>query len=270
MRHCLALCAAAFAFSAAGLAAAEEPEPEPNALELTVGASGLYGPISGFIQVPLGGGPGTSSARRPTLKELGIDDATYYELGGRLRWRHFVVLGGYGDLELDGAATPPESLVSHGVAFAAGSPVSSRVHLDVGHLGAGWRFELDDGRLALLPRFDVAILDFSYSLSSPGANASRQYRSTAYALGGEVAYQLGHGFSLELDGAASLPIANTPQLASVTGRVSYHLFPTGPVRVTAFLGAAGRWFDVKDSQAMPNHLEIRAGPLVTGGVSLSF
>jgi hypothetical protein len=270
MRNSLAVCTAALAFALAPAAGAEEPQPEPRDLELEVSASGFYGPISGFVQVPLGGEPGTSSLRRPTLEELGIDDVTYYEVTGRLRWGHAAVLGGYSDTELDGSATLSESLVSHGVAFAAGSPISSTVHLDVGNLGAGWRFELDEGRLALFPKIDVAILDFSYSLNSPGASARRQYRSTAVRLGAEVAYQLGHGFALELDGAASLPIGHTPQLANVTGRIAYHSFPTARVRPTLFLGVAARWLDFEDSQTLSNDIEITAGPLVTGGVALSF
>jgi len=68
-------------------------------------------------------------------------------------------------LELSGSGTLSQSLVSHGVAFAAGSPFKSSTQLNVGNLGAGWKFDFDAGRLELFPKIDVAICKLS--LSSP-------------------------------------------------------------------------------------------------------
>ena len=265
--------AVSVALACAGLAfgaRADDAAPEPSAVEFSLRGSAFYGPISGYVEVPLGGNPGSSSPRRPTLKELGIDDAAFYAVTGRLQWGHVGVFGGYSGLELDSSGTLSESLVSHGVSFPAGSPFKSSIQLNVANLGAGWRFDFAERRLQVFPWIDVAILDFSYSLDSPGARAARAYRTTAVRLGAEATYDLGHGFGLELDGGASLPISHMPQLSSVTGRVAYHLFPTSAVRATLFLGCAGKWIDLEDSQTLPNHISVRSGPLVTGGFSLSF
>jgi hypothetical protein len=267
------LCAISIALTSASLAfeaRADDAEPAPSAVEFSLRGSGFYGPISGYIQVPLGGNPGTTSPRRPTLHELGIDDAAFYEVTARLQWGHVGVFGGYSGLELDSSGTLSESLVSHGVAFPAGSPFENSTQLDVGNLGAGWKLDFDERRLEVFPKIDVAILDFSYSLDSAGARAARAYRTTAVRLGAEASYDLGHGFGLELDGVASLPIPHMPQLSSVTGRFAYHLFPMGPVRATLFLGCGGKWIDFEDSQTIPNHISVRSGPLLTGGFSLSF
>jgi hypothetical protein len=270
MSRSLGACAAALALLVAPFAHADDVDASPSAFEFSLRASGFYGPASGYIQVPLGGNPGTTSARRPTLHELGIDDAAFYEVTGLLQWGHVGVFGGYSGLELGGSGTLSESLVSHGVAFPAGSPFKSSTRLDVANLGAGWRLDFDGRRLQLFPKIDVAILDFSYSLDSPPLRAARAYRTTAVRLGAEGTYDLGHGLGLELDGVASLPIPHMAQLANVTGRLAYHLFPTSPVHATLFLGCGARWIDFEDSQTVPNHIHVRAGPLVTGGFSVSF
>src|SRR6266480_40101 len=59
----------------------------------------LYGPVSGHMQTPSGGLPGTSSIGRPTLKEMGIKHANVFDgeligesgphgfyIGGRWTW----------------------------------------------------------------------------------------------------------------------------------------------------------------------------------------
>jgi hypothetical protein len=270
LRRAVSALAVGLGLLSAPAARADDADSAPSEFTFGLRASGFYGPISGYTQVPLGGNPGTTSPRRPTLKELGIDDAAFYEVTGLVGWRSLSVFAGYSGLELDGSGTLSESLVSHGVSFAAGSPFKSATQLNVINFGGGWRFDLDQRRLQLFPKIDVAILDFSYSLDSPGAHAARAYRTTAVRLGAEGSLDLGHGFALELDGAASLPISHMPQLASVTGRIAYRLFPASPVRTTLFLGCAGRWIDFEDSQTVPNHISIRSGPLLTGGFSIAF
>jgi len=275
MKRALRGCVAALTFLAAPLAAGDEtdaaaPDAAPSEVEFSLGGSGFYGPISGYVQVPLGGNPGTTSSRRPTLHELGIDDAAFWDVTGRVQWRHFGVFAGYTGLDLSSVGTLSESLVTHGVAFAAGSPFKTSIQLDAGYLGAGWKFDFLEGRLEVSPRIAVTILNFDYSLESPSARAARNYRDGAVQLGADAAYQLGHGFALEVDGGASLPIPHMPQLAAVTGRVAYKMFPEAPVHATVFLGCGERWIDFEDSQEVPNKIHVRSGPLLTGGLTISF
>jgi hypothetical protein len=260
---------------AAWLAPVARADSDPNApakseFEWTFRGSGAWGPVDGYVQVPLGGNAGTSSSRRPTLHELGIHDAPSYQLELGFRWDHFVAFGGYDGLDLDSSGTLAQPLVSHGVAFASGSPFKSSIGLNVGHVGAGWRFDFADGRLRLTPKFDVAILDFSYLLDSPGARAARDYRVTAPRLGFDGSWALGHDLSLEIDGVASIPIPHLPQLPSVTANLCWTPIQ-GPVRVGFFLGTGARWIDFEDSQhPVPNHTHVSNGPVVTGGLNIAF
>jgi hypothetical protein len=252
----------------ASTATAQDSNAKPY--EFGLEASGSWGPIDGYMQIPAGGRPGSSSPQRPTLHELGINDAGFWDVTLRFRYEHFVAFGGYTGLELDSSGTLAQSLVSHNVAFAAGSPFKFSSGLNTGFIGGGYRFDFAGGQLQLTPRFDVAIFDFSYLLDSPGAHAARNFTDVALRLGAEASWEVGHGFALELSGMGALPIGQTPQIANVTGRVSYALFPSGPVRAKLFLGTGGRWIDFEDSQTMPNHVHVSSGPLLTGGFSISF
>jgi hypothetical protein len=253
------------------LARADSDDPNaPPHFEFSLRAAGFYGPVDGFVQVPLGGNPGTSSDRRPSFHEIGVHDAAFYEVTGRLGWGHFAAFAGYSGLELDGSETLDQTLVSHGVTFAAGQAIHSKTELNVPNFGAGWAFDFDDGKLQLFPKLDVALLDFSTSTDAPGLHAARSYTTTTVRLGAEARYQLGGGFALEFDGVTSVPIPHTPQLTNVTGRVSYALFPTSPVHGSVFLGMGGRWIYFEDAQQLPNRIDLRSGPLVTGGFTVAF
>lgn len=270
-RACPAAGLLALAFVACASAArAEENAGAPAEWALSLEAAGTWSNLTGFVQVPLGGKPGTTSPRRPTLHELGIADAAGWDAEGRVRWQHFVVSGGYQWLEPDGSGTLTEPLVSHGVSFAAGSPFQSSLKLDVAHVGAGWNFELLERRLTLRPLVEFALLDYSYSLSSPGARASRAFATGAARLGAEAAFALGSGFAFEFRGVASLPIAHMAQLAEVGGRLSYRLPLSERVRAHAFLGSGVRWIEFDDSQQVPNHISVRTGALLRGGIAIEF
>lgn len=250
---------------------ADEVEPSSAAeFEFSLDAAASYGNLTGFVQVPSGGEPGTTSANRPTLREIGLQDAVGWEVGGRARWRHVLVYGGYSALDPDGSGTLTEPLISHGVSFAAGSPFHSSLRLDVAHVGAGWRFDLPAERVTLAPVVEFALLDFSYSLSTPSARASRAYAAGACRLGGEGTLELGHGFELGFRGVASLPIAHMPQLAAIDGRVSYRFDVGRLLRGRVFLGTGMRWFDFHDHQQVPNRIQVRTGALLRGGLSIEF
>jgi hypothetical protein len=252
-------------------ALADDAEPAPKReFEFSLDGAASYGNLTGFVQIPLGGEPGTTSPDRPTLREMGIQDAVAWEVEARARWHHILVYGGYNALEPDGSGTLGEPLVSHGVAFAAGSPFHSSLKLNVAHFGGGFRFDFPSERVTLAPVIEFALLDFSYSLSTPSASASRGFSVGAARLGGEATMELGHGFELGFRGVASLPISHMPQLAELDGHVSYRFDVVRMLRGRVFLGTGMRWFDFEDAQTVPNRIQIRTGALLRGGLSFEF
>jgi hypothetical protein len=251
--------------------AAQDLNPPRRAVTLTLEGGVLYGPVDGYLQTPSGGESGTSSPHRPTLHELNIDDAVFYDASLRAQWRHLQLNGGAQIIDLSGSATLTESLVSHGVPFPAGTHVHADNSLNWYHVGTGWTFALADGRIELTPQVDVALLDFSYKLTSPDAGAKRSYSKGAVRLGGEGLWHFNPHLSVGLDGAASLPVSNTPQIATIRGIAQWNIVPhSRGLRPSLFVGGGAEWIDYQDSQTLPNHIHVNFGPLVTGGLKLSF
>src|SRR6266566_929454 len=87
---------------------------------LTLESQWMWGPVSGYLQTPSGGQPGTTSRHRPTLEELGIDTASIFD--GEIRpgvGDHELYVGGQW-IRMSEDATLDEDLISQGNTFAAG------------------------------------------------------------------------------------------------------------------------------------------------------
>src|SRR5258705_5960687 len=104
----------------------------PDQSIITLQGSANFGPISGYLQTPAGGQPGTSSKHRPTLEELGIDEVWFYDTRLDLQWHSLRLYGGYQFFPLAGAAAPSQPLISRGGCPAARDGGASATQLDYG------------------------------------------------------------------------------------------------------------------------------------------
>jgi hypothetical protein len=250
---------------------AQEALTTYKSLEFTLKGAFNWGAVDGFMQTPAGGEPGTSSTRRPTFEELNIDDVAFYDAGLKIQWHQLGFLGGYQFIRFDQSGVLSQPLISRGVSFAAGDRFKTKDDFDWYHVGAGWRFSLLGDRLELFPKVEGAVLDFSYKLSSPSESVSRSYTKACLRLGVEGTYHLSQRLSLNLEGAASIPISNTPQIATVMATVNYKLLrKRAALDPTVFVGVGAEWIDYEDNQKQSNHVRLELGPFVTAGFSLSF
>ncbi len=253
-----------------GLQAAEE-EPGRGGLGVNLGGNFHYGPVDGFLQTPAGGQPGSSSHHRPTLDELDIHDAVFYDVVGSIDWHRLRLFAGYEAIGLDGDSVLSESLVSRNVAFPAGTAVRSSTELNWFRVGAGWKFDLAGQHVELVPKAELALLDFSYRLSGGGQAVDRSYAKGCLRLGLESRYRFNRTVSLSLEAAASVPLSNTPQIAVLSGGFQFDLLPaTWRYRPLVFIGGGVQRIEYEDNQELPNHFRVDMGPFVTAGLSLSF
>ena len=230
-----------------------------------------YGAVEGFLQTPAGGEPGTSSSKRPTLKELDIDNAGFYDVAALVHWRRLGFYAGYEGIGLDGDSVLNETLISRGVTFPAGTSVHSKVDLNWLRAGVGWKFELANHRLELFPKADFALLDFSYKLNGGGEAVDRSYSKGCFRVGMEGKYRCFGPVSLRLDAEASVPISNTPQIAVFTGDVEFDLLRHSKrFHPTVFVGGGWQRIEYEDNQTLPNHIKADFGPFVRAGLGLSF
>jgi hypothetical protein len=164
--------------SGASALLAAEPSIDDADWRFSLDVSYLYGHVSGYVQTPSGGEPGTTSSKRPRFSELGIDNASMADVAATGAWHNEELYLGAQIIRLSGDATLDEPLVSHGTNFPAGTSVSSDIQLDWYRFGYRHRFELlDDRSLTISPGVGAAVLDFSYRLDASGAGplTSRSY-----------------------------------------------------------------------------------------------
>ena len=255
--------------AAVSLSGAAEQGTRP--VELTLHGAYSFGDVDGFVQTPLGGAPGTSSRRRPDFAELGIHDGGFYDAGLEAHWHRLGLYGAYQGIGLEGNGHLSSPLISHGVSFAAGESFQAKTRFDWLRFGGGWKFALAGGRVEIFPKADLAVLDFSYRLAGESQTASRSYAKGSFRLGLEGSWKLSPAFALKLDGAASVPISNTPQIDTLSATLNWLPWPRARrFRPALFFGGGAEWIDYQDNQTLPNHLRLVFGPLVTGGLAISF
>ncbi|HEV8377588.1 MAG TPA: hypothetical protein VGP99_01970, partial [Tepidisphaeraceae bacterium] len=188
---------------------------------LTIDGMWMYGPVSGHVQTPSGGRPGTSSSDRPSLGEIGINTASIYDVEVMPSLRdHGIYLGGQW-VRLSGEKTLEQSLVSQGDTFLLGSRVKSDVRMDWYRIGYRYRIQRGDEAGAELPateiysRVGAAILDFHYRLEGAGAaEADRSYIKAAPQMGVEMEWHATRNLSLAGELTSTLPFPSMPWIVT--------------------------------------------------------
>jgi hypothetical protein len=149
--------------------------------EFSIEGTYSYGSVSGYVQTPSGGEPGTSSSKRPRLSEIGIDNVSLYDARFTAGYQDESIVVDAEFVRMSGSDTLADSLISHSVTFPAGSRVSSDVQMDwyqvmYRHRFSFWRGTNTLPQLELYPAVGIAVFDFSYKLNGAGdLSASRSY-----------------------------------------------------------------------------------------------
>jgi hypothetical protein len=99
----------------------------------------------------------------------------------------------------------------------------------------------------------------------------RSYSKGCVRLGLESRYRFTRVVGVSLNADGSVPISNTPQIATLTGGVEFDLWPgSRRVHPRLFLGGGVQRIEYEDNQTVPNHFRVELGPFVTTGLGLSF
>ena len=240
--------------------------------DFQVDASGAFmrGLVHARIQTPSGGEPGTTSSGRPSLAELGIDDADVGDFQADLVYgRHGVYLGGR-IMRLSGTSTLDSVLISQGVMLPAGSVVDSDVRFDWYRLG--YRYVPSGERaIYLSPSIGATLLDFRYELTSPGLEkVDRVYSKAGAQVGFDMTWPWSDGLSLCGQVLLPVPISHWPQILSTQLALKYRFFKRDHLSVSGLLGIDHDWIYYKDSQSTPNDIRANIGPMGLVGLEVKF
>jgi len=245
---------------------------EEKGFHLNFDGSVSYGPISGYLQTPLGGAPLSASEKRPTFKELGINNVTVFNLSLSASINQHSLFGAAHLANPDGEKTLDESFVFHGVDYPAGTEVKSEVRLNWYELG--YKYDLQFGRdrvnLRIAPIVSVALFDYNASLESGGIKNTRSYVKGTPRVGLELEWFPWKRFSIYGQGIGSLPFNNTPGIYTFGLTGKYLIVNQGRWKISLFAGLEYDLIDYKDSQTTPNHVRAEMGPLGTVGIEMRF
>ena len=237
------------------------------------GGAFLFGSAHGRVQTPAGGNPGTTSSGRPSLQEIGIDNASAGDFWANVSLGHHGLYLGGRLIHLSGDSTLDSTLVSHGITFPAGSPVESDVRLDWYRLGYRYLFqhEFGDRAIDVYPSIGATLLDFHYTLSSPGIEkVDRSYAKLGAQVGLGMTCPFTNRLSLTAQLLAPIPVPHWPQILSAQAAANYRFLRRDDCAVSALLGIDYGWIGYEDSQQVPNHIKADLGPMGVVGLEIQF
>ena len=234
-----------------------------------------YGSIDGFLKTPSGGHQGTTSHKRPTFDELGIDTFLSFDGSVNAHWKMHTLTAGAQLNRFSENATLHDPLISQNISFSSNTPVSSDIRLDWYRFGYLYTFDLspkDHKKTVFLsPGVDIALLDFHYELKGDeNQHVDRSYQKGALRLLCNIDWKIIEGFDLHASASGSLPISNTPSIIDFNLIAEKHLFSKSGTVVSVYLGVAYEKIDYEDNQDVPNHVKAEMWPLVTTGLKVKF
>jgi len=251
-------------------------QQEERRFRASADGSFRYGKIKGFLQIPSGGQPGTTSNKRPALDEVDINTVAIGDTFLTLGYGDHGIYGGARFVRLSGDSVLTDDLISRNVTFPAGTSVDLDARLDWYRFGYQHRFsfrhrEHDESTISLTPAIGAVVLNFDYGLDGVGGRSvERAFDKGAPHLGLQAEWSPGGPFSLSGGVHSSLPFSTLPLIFSVelTGR--YQIWGESDRGGIAFLGIGYDRIDFEDSQTVPNHIEADMGPLLVVGLKVGF
>jgi len=229
------------------------------------------GPVSGYFQIPAGGKPESTSLKRPTLEELGIDWSVQAGLGVRARAdRHDLFLDGrwlflVGRGRADGEFTSQEELFPDGTGLESDSGIGTWAltygyTIPLGSEVSGWE---------VVPRIGVTGVTVRYEVDGDqGSSTSRSFTHTVPTLGVElVLLPEESAWRFRLRGQTTLTYRDrnlhVTDIAARFGRDFGDSFE-------GWLELGYQHFYLQDSQTFPNQANIEFGPTVGVGIDWRF
>lgn len=263
-------------------------EDAASPIRLDLDASVRYGPIRGFVQIPRGGAPESTTSRKPTLSQMGVTEVTAEDVQLEAGYDGPGIYAGAHFIHLTGGNTLGVPLVSQGTQFAAGAAVRGSLQLDWYRFGAQYAFlgARPDAEFPFSIRPGLGFLLLSQSYELRGAGGERASRS--FSTGGpqflvDAEWIVAGPFSLLARFSSTFPIPKLPWVLTAELRARLRLFGedadgggvtflgSGVQGGFVFVGVAFDRVESNDLQnPVANHIRAAMGPLVVGGIELRY
>lgn len=286
IRTLVLLCAIVSGEAHLDFAARAQETEGPSPFRIDLYGSVEYGPVSGFAQIPRGGAVASTTSRKPTLSQMGIDRVIAEDVQLEVGYDGPGIYGGAHFVHLTGSSVLGRSLVSRGTSFPAGSRVRGSLKLDWYRAGGQWALPearpTTDVPFSIRPGAGFLLLSQAYRLSAASGHADRSFSTGAPELMVDGEWLAIGPVSFFGRLSSTLPFPKLPWIVTAEARVRLRIFGDDPGGGLALLGEGaqggflfvGVAFDRVESndgqRPVPNHIRAIMGPLVTGGIELRY
>lgn len=217
--------------------------------------------VSGYVQTPKGGQPGTTDVQRPTLQELGIQQAPIVDRVIRLDHGKQGIYLGYQQIQLQGHTKLVQPLLTYKISIPRSTPIDSTVKFDWYRLGYFYAIGPKSGAWSVAPIIQLVLFDFDYRFKTSLANTGRAYHHVGIRIGIHARYKLTDTITLTFHRSMSLPWPKILQISLQQDALEIRTKSNEKLMI----GQQSMQIRFKDSQKMPNELYLNAHqPLVIG------
>lgn len=227
-----------------------------------------YARIQGIAQTPKGGMPNTTDSLRPKLREAGINDEWYYDIGAGMQFYHFFLNFKYHHLQPQGSDQLKQGLLTHNQFIPQGQNINLRVDYDWYQLQMGNYFRLFK-HYEISPIVEGHWIHYRYSFSSLPFASARSFSMAASNLGLGFRFPFGETIQGEIQATTTLPFSNlSVNRVNLTLHKNIPLCPHITLRPQLELGIFR--IDYEDFQLIANHMQYTAAPNIALGFTLAF
>jgi hypothetical protein len=237
---------------------------------------GLYerSPASGFLQVPTAGVPISTTPKRPSLNELGINSFgktnPFFQIGFKQDWSVIRLYGDYEYNHMTPSNTLKENLQTHFYFIGAGTLVETNIWFDLFRLGVARKINCCTNRCIFSLGCELAAFNFHYQFFNPNHIQGRNILHTTGCASLNFEQVINSYLTLNLNATSTLPEATDLQTQRLAADLYLKILTSKKITTKLLLGVGYQRIDFKDGQQMPNHLVINMAPIARVGLITNF
>lgn len=208
----------------------------------------------GFMQTPIGGQPGTSDLKRPTLAELGIKNIRIGEQVTQIYWKNFIFYLGYQRIQPKSRGYLSQTLRTYGNTILASTFLETSNRFDCYRIGIAMPVALTH-KIKFTPKFEFLVLNFDYHFKTAKLDKHRGYRHLTVRAGKQLAYQATPQLVVNVEKLQSLPLADTLNVLTTEVGISHQTLNLAITQHQQNL-------EFEDGQALPNHIVLNTRAVI--------
>lgn len=237
------------------------------ALAMRAHAEIAEGALTGYIQTPRGGAPGSTSMERPSFHELNQHWDDFYAVGVTLAERSYFVEANYICLNPKAADTLDTGLITHAKTIPVETLFTMQAQFDWFTLGLGKIFALLNESWLIIPHLQGNWLHYAYTFTSPPAHSRRAFTLITAGVGLDIVKIFNDRWTGFYQMKCDLPFTNFHYVQADFG-ISYELLCYGDAHISPYLKVGLIQLDYEDEQTVPNHLRYTNFPWISLGFAL--